>query len=64
MDATLAYINEPRIDHPGCNVCVEDGNDPRDLRFAAAEDIPQGSELFVDYGLQYDRSSYSSDGKV
>lgn len=61
VDVTLSCINEPPKRSPGVNVTVED--DPKDdegLIFVAAAPIRAGSELFVDYGLDYDRSSYGA----
>lgn len=58
VDATLAFVNEPCKGGRGCNVTIEDGAGPREVHFAAAVDIAAGEELFVDYGLLYDRSSY------
>ncbi|EFN57586.1 hypothetical protein CHLNCDRAFT_51149 [Chlorella variabilis] len=59
-DCTLAYINEPPKGAGGTNVTVED--DPGDglgLLCVAARDIEPGEELFMDYGITYDRSAYS-----
>ena len=60
VDVSLAYINEPPMDAGGTNVTVED--DPSDdsgLICVAARDIEAGEELFMDYGVTYDRSTYS-----
>lgn len=59
VDVTLSYANEPPKASPGVNVTVED--DPKDeegLIFVALEGIRAGGELFVDYGLDYDRTGY------
>ena len=61
VDCTLSYVNEPSIDlGVGVNVVVEDDrSDPRvGLVFLADRDIAAGEELFIDYGVSYDRSSY------
>lgn len=62
VDTTLSYVNEPSINqHVSVNVRVED--DPDDplvgLIFKADRDIQAGEELFIDYGIQYDRSMYT-----
>ena len=56
----LARINEPPIGGPGCNVFSREDLDSRTVTFYASVDIPAGTELFMDYGLSYDRSSYGS----
>ncbi len=59
-DCTLAYINEPPKGAGGTNVTVED--DPSDalgLLCVAVRDIEPGEELYMDYGITYDRSAYS-----
>lgn len=63
IDVTLSYMNEPpKYSSSGVNVRVED--DPLDpengIVFIAAECIDTGCELFVDYGLHYDRSKYGA----
>jgi hypothetical protein len=60
VDCTLSYVNEPGIGGKGVNVVVED--DQSDARvglcFVADRDIDAGEELFIDYGVSYDRSGY------
>ncbi|KAL3150383.1 hypothetical protein ABBQ32_000222 [Trebouxia sp. C0010 RCD-2024] len=56
-DATMAYVNEPPAGH-AVNVEIVDGVSTLDLIFKATCDIPAGTELFLDYGRTYDRSSY------
>ncbi|KAG7667764.1 hypothetical protein NADE_002598 [Nannochloris sp. 'desiccata'] len=61
IDSSLSYANEPPKSSSGVNVTVED--DPKDeqgLVFVSICNIPAGAEVFVDYGLDYDRSSYGS----
>eukprot|EP00892_Ulva_mutabilis_P003815 jgi/Ulvmu1/1805/UM119_0023.1 len=58
IDPTLAYVNEPVVGGNGCNVTVENGASQMELVFRTIEEIPVGAEIFVDYGTQYDRSSY------
>ncbi|KXZ47598.1 hypothetical protein GPECTOR_34g757 [Gonium pectorale] len=60
IDVTLAFVNEPPKGSPGTNASVEDGSGPDELLFVAATDVPQGAELFIDYGITYDRSGYGS----
>lgn len=57
-DASMAYVNEPPRGY-AVNVTIVDGINNLDLVFRATCDIPAGSELFLDYGKTYDRSSYS-----
>ena len=48
---------------PGANVSAEDDPaDPAAMLCVAAVPIPAGAELFMDYGLQYDRSAYGGGG--
>ena len=59
VDVTLSYANEPPKSSSGVNTTVED--DPKDdsgLIFVATVNIPAGAEIFVDYGLNYDRTGY------
>ena len=56
-DARMAYINEPPQGR-AVNVEIVDGADSLDLVFKASQHISAGSELFLDYGRTYDRSSY------
>lgn len=59
IDVTLAYINEPPKGAGLTNVTVEDDpDDSAGLLCVAARDIYPGEELFMDYGIYYDRSSY------
>ena len=54
----LARINEPPIGGGGCNVCSNENLETRQVTFALSRDVYAGEELFMDYGLTYDRSSY------
>lgn len=56
-DASMASVNEPPTGH-AVNVEIVDGVNDLDLIFKATRDIPAGSEIFLDYGKTYDRSSY------
>jgi len=58
VDVTLSYVNEPGKGSV-VNVAVED--DPEDvegLLFVADCDIRCGAEIYIDYGVNYDRSHY------
>ncbi len=58
VDCTLAYVNEPSLGL-GVNVAVEDdASDASGLCFVADRDIQEGEELFIDYGVSYDRRGY------
>lgn len=54
----MAYVNEPMRGGPGCNLSIEDGSGAWDQLYVALGDIAEGQELYIDYGLMYDRSSY------
>ena len=54
----LARINEPPIGSGGCNVIVTENLETREVEFELSRDVLAGEELFMDYGLTYDRSSY------
>lgn len=59
VNDAMAYVNEPPKGGNGANVSVEDDpNDDEGLLFVTAGEIAAGSEVFVDYGLDYDRSGY------
>ena len=55
----LARINEPPIGGRGCNVRSEENLETREVVFSLSKDVVAGEELFMDYGLTYDRSGYS-----
>ena len=52
----LARINEPPVGFGGCNVVAREEGDA--VRFELCRDVEVGEELFMDYGLDYDRSGY------
>ena len=56
-DVSMAYMNEPPTGYV-VNVEIVDGIDKLDLVFMTTCDIQAGTELFLDYGKTYDRSSY------
>ena len=57
----LARINEPPLGGGGCNICSSENLETREVTFALSRDVYEGEELFMDYGLTYDRSSYGGD---
>ncbi|KAG2432829.1 hypothetical protein HXX76_008563 [Chlamydomonas incerta] len=57
-DVSLCFANEPPKGSLGTNASVEDGSAAGDLLFVACRDIPAGAEIFIDYGITYDRSNY------
>jgi len=54
----LARINEPPIGAGGCNVRSEEDLKTREVVFSLSTSVVAGQELFMDYGLTYDRSMY------
>mmetsp|Transcript_2425 Transcript_2425/g.7048 ORF Transcript_2425/g.7048 Transcript_2425/m.7048 type:complete len:291 (+) Transcript_2425:141-1013(+) len=58
LPTLLARINEPPIGGPGCNVFSREDLDSRTITFYASIPIPANCELFMDYGLTYDRTNY------
>ena len=54
----LARINEPPIGFGGCNVVAREEKEGKCVRFELCRDVEVGEELFMDYGLDYDRSGY------
>lgn len=54
----LARINEPPMG-ADCNVRSTENLETREVLFAISRDVTAGEELFMDYGLTYDRSSYA-----
>ena len=56
----LARINEPPIGYGGCNVVAREELEHNRVIFELCRDVERGEELFMDYGLGYDRSGYIS----
>ena len=54
----LARINEPPLNAGGCNVRSDEDLERREVVFELSRDVVAGEELFMDYGLTYDRSGY------
>ena len=55
----LTRINEPPIGGGGCNVSARENLETREVVFTLCRDVVAGEELFLDYGLDYDRSNYA-----
>ena len=60
VETTLTRINEPPVGFGGCNVCANEDLNKREVLFEVIRDINEGEELYMDYGISYDRSSYGS----
>ena len=54
----LTRINEPPVGFGGCNVVAREEKENKCVRFELCRDVDVGEELFMDYGLDYDRSRY------
>jgi len=55
----LARINEPPLGKD-CNVRAEENLETREVVFSLSRDVYASEELYLDYGLTYDRSGYQS----
>ena len=60
VDITLTRVNEPPIGQASINLASEDVDNGHGIQYVAARDIIAGEELFIDYGMNYDRSKYGS----
>lgn len=58
VNTALCRINEPPIGVGGCNVSARENLDTREVVFELIQDVVPGQELYLDYGLTYDRSMY------
>lgn len=59
VNIDLCYANEPPPNAGGCSIRVEDDPDDQDgIIFITTRGVEAGEELFVDYGVSYDRSKY------
>jgi hypothetical protein len=56
---TLCRINEPPLGFD-VNVITKEDMNVRTVEFILERDVFPGEELFIDYGLSYDRSAYST----
>jgi hypothetical protein len=57
---TLCRINEPPLGRD-VNVCTQEDLEKRTITFLLERDVFQSEELFMDYGVNYDRSRYTKD---
>lgn len=57
VPTTLCRINEPPKGRD-VNVVTEEDRESRTVVFKLERDVYEGEELFIDYGLSYDRSRY------
>lgn len=57
VPTTLCRINEPPKGRD-VNVVTDEDRDSRKVTFILERDVYEGEELFIDYGLSYDRSMY------
>jgi len=58
VNTALCRINEPPIGAGGCNVSAKENLERREVVFEVIQDVVRGQELYLDYGLDYDRSRY------
>lgn len=58
VSTELCRINEPPIGVGGCSVTARENLLKREVVFELTRDVDVGQELYLDYGLNYDRSSY------
>jgi hypothetical protein len=63
VPTTLCRINEPPKGKD-VNVVTEENLGDRLVMFRLERDVFAGEELFIDYGLSYDRSRYAAGGDV
>ena len=61
VPTTLCRINEPPKGRD-VNVITEEDRQARTVTFILERDVYEGEELFIDYGLSYDRSMYGGGG--
>eukprot|EP00980_Cylindrotheca_fusiformis_P004666 scaffold992_cov116-Cylindrotheca_fusiformis.AAC.1 len=59
VPTTLCRINEPPKGRD-VNVITSEDRDSRTVTFVLERDVYEGEELYIDYGLSYDRSMYGS----
>ena len=57
VPTTLTRINEPPKGRD-VNVVTSEDRESRTVTFSLERDVYEGEELFIDYGLSYDRSQY------
>lgn len=59
VSTMLCRINEPPVGLDR-NVCTQEELDKRIVKFVTERTVFAGEEFFIDYGLTYDRSGYTS----
>lgn len=59
VPTTLCRINEPPKGRD-VNVITSEDRNSRTVTFILERDVYEGEELYIDYGLSYDRSMYGS----
>ena len=57
----LCRINEPPLGRD-INVVTDEDREKRQVVFSLERDVYSGEELYIDYGLSYDRSQYGGGG--
>ena len=57
VPTTLCRINEPPLGRD-VNVVTDEDREKRQVVFSLERDVYAGEEIFIDYGLSYDRSMY------
>eukprot|EP00977_Amphora_coffeiformis_P006925 scaffold1510_cov163-Amphora_coffeaeformis.AAC.4 len=63
VPTTLCRINEPPLGKD-VNVVTEEDQNRRCVIFVLERDVTVGEELFIDYGLSFDRSMYGKSEPV
>ena len=63
VPTTLCRINEPPKGRD-VNVVTNEDRDARTVTFVLERDVYEGEELYIDYGLSYDRSMYGGPPEV
>lgn len=58
VSTALCRINEPPLGAGGCNVSARENLETRQVVFELIQNVDAEQELFLDYGLTYDRSMY------
>jgi hypothetical protein len=59
VDTTLSRVNEAPVGIASTNVMTEDVDRGNGIAYIASRDIFAGEEVYVDYGQQFDRSTYT-----
>jgi hypothetical protein len=59
VPTTLCRINEPPLGKD-VNVVTTENREKRQVTFEVERNVYAGEELYIDYGLSYDRSMYGN----